>query len=208
MNQPKRQVKFECSEQFYNRLMDEKLQRNLTLQQLAIRALERYLAMSESAHRELDEVTREYGYDIQQALKEILAAVRRASAISVRARLPPDPQELERRGLGRSYWCSARAFSAGEAAADQGCAHDGCQTLRARHARAPLEAPSGEGEQKGILMGRKRTRKRANGEGSLYPRSDGRWAGEITLRFDEEGGRLDVLFMAALKRKQGPSWTT
>src|ERR1039457_1851783 len=41
-----RQVKFECSQEFYKRLMDEKLQRNLTLQQLAVRALERYRSES------------------------------------------------------------------------------------------------------------------------------------------------------------------
>ncbi len=52
--QPLRQLKFECSEEFYNRLMEEKLQRNLTLQQLAIRALERYFALPESYHRVID----------------------------------------------------------------------------------------------------------------------------------------------------------
>jgi hypothetical protein len=50
-----RQVKFECSEEFYERLMDEKLQRNLTIQQLAVRALERYLALPESVHRSIEE---------------------------------------------------------------------------------------------------------------------------------------------------------
>ena len=50
-----RQVKFECSQEFYKRLMDEKLQRNLTLQQLAVRALKRYLAVPESIHRSLEE---------------------------------------------------------------------------------------------------------------------------------------------------------
>jgi hypothetical protein len=50
-----RQVKFECSEGFYQRLNEEKFRRNLTLQQLAIRALERYLAFPESIHRRIDE---------------------------------------------------------------------------------------------------------------------------------------------------------
>jgi hypothetical protein len=50
-----RQVKFECSQDFYKRLMDEKLQRNLTVQQLAVRALERYFAVPESLHRRIEE---------------------------------------------------------------------------------------------------------------------------------------------------------
>lgn len=36
-------------------------------------------------------------------------------------------------------------------------------------------------------MGRKRLRKRANGEGSIYPRNDGRWAAEVTIGYDERG---------------------
>jgi integrase len=36
-------------------------------------------------------------------------------------------------------------------------------------------------------MGQKRGKKRANGEGSVFPRSDGRWAGSFTLGFDSEG---------------------
>lgn len=50
-----RQVKFECPEEFYQRLSKEKLRRNLTFQQLTIRALERYLALPESVHRAIDE---------------------------------------------------------------------------------------------------------------------------------------------------------
>jgi hypothetical protein len=50
-----RQVKFESSEDFYGRLMDERLQRNLTIQQLAIRSLERYFALPESVHRMIEE---------------------------------------------------------------------------------------------------------------------------------------------------------
>src|SRR5205085_4429937 len=36
-------------------------------------------------------------------------------------------------------------------------------------------------------MGRKRLRKRGNGEGSIYLRSDGRWAAELTIGYDERG---------------------
>ena len=36
-------------------------------------------------------------------------------------------------------------------------------------------------------MGRKRLRKRANGEGSIYFRSDCRWAAEVTVGYDERG---------------------
>jgi hypothetical protein len=53
----KRQVKFECTDDFYERLNREKLRRNLTLQQLAIRALDFYLAVPESTHRQLEERT-------------------------------------------------------------------------------------------------------------------------------------------------------
>jgi hypothetical protein len=51
----RRQVKFECSEEFYLRLNEEKLRRNLTLQQMAIRALEWYFTLPESSHRRIDE---------------------------------------------------------------------------------------------------------------------------------------------------------
>jgi integrase len=36
-------------------------------------------------------------------------------------------------------------------------------------------------------MGRRRMKKRANGEGSLYLRKDGRWAAEMTSGYDENG---------------------
>lgn len=39
-------------------------------------------------------------------------------------------------------------------------------------------------------MARKRMRKRANGEGSVYLRRDGRWAGEMTVGFNEEGRQI------------------
>lgn len=52
---PLRQVKFECSEEFYKRLTDEKLQRNLTIQHLVTRSLERYFALPESVHRGIEE---------------------------------------------------------------------------------------------------------------------------------------------------------
>lgn len=36
-------------------------------------------------------------------------------------------------------------------------------------------------------MSRRRLRKRANGEGSVYQRSDGRWVAEVTVGYDENG---------------------
>ena len=45
-----RQVKFECSEDFYQRLNEERFRRNLTLRQLAIRALEWYFTLTKSIH--------------------------------------------------------------------------------------------------------------------------------------------------------------
>lgn len=39
-------------------------------------------------------------------------------------------------------------------------------------------------------MGRNRLRKRANGQGSVYPRSDGPWVGEITVGFNGEGRQI------------------
>jgi hypothetical protein len=51
----KRQLKFECPEDFYQRLNKEKLRRNLTFQQMALRALALYLAFPESFHRGVDE---------------------------------------------------------------------------------------------------------------------------------------------------------
>jgi hypothetical protein len=40
-------------------------------------------------------------------------------------------------------------------------------------------------------MGRNRSRKRANGEGSVYYREcDGRWAAEVTVGYDERGRQI------------------
>ena len=39
-------------------------------------------------------------------------------------------------------------------------------------------------------MGRKRMHKRANGEGSVYLRADGRWAAELTTGYDEAGRQV------------------
>ena len=36
-------------------------------------------------------------------------------------------------------------------------------------------------------MGRRRRGKRANGEGSIYLRSGGRWVAEVTIGYDERG---------------------
>lgn len=100
MSEPKRQVKFECSEQFYKQLMDEKLQRKLTLQQLAIRALERYFAVPESVHREVDEISRDFGFRIDKALREGLAGLRRQLGDRPKkVQSSPDPEEVEREDL-------------------------------------------------------------------------------------------------------------
>jgi hypothetical protein len=77
---PLRQVKFECSGEFYKRLMDEKLQRNLTIQQLAIRALERYFAVPESVHRRIEEEAQAAGAPLRDVLRQRFArAVSRAA---------------------------------------------------------------------------------------------------------------------------------
>jgi hypothetical protein len=67
-----RQVKFECSLEFYKRLMDEKLQRNLTVQQLAVRALERYLAVPESIHRSIEEEAEITSTPLPNLLKHLM----------------------------------------------------------------------------------------------------------------------------------------
>ena len=70
---PLRQVKFECSGEFYKRLMDEKLQRNLTVQQLAIRALDRYFAIPESVHRRIEEEAQAAGAPLRDVLRQRFA---------------------------------------------------------------------------------------------------------------------------------------
>ena len=52
--------------------MDEKLQRNLTVQQLAIRALERYLAVPESVHRRLEEEAEATSTPMPELLRRIM----------------------------------------------------------------------------------------------------------------------------------------
>lgn len=47
----RRQVKFECTDEFYARLQDQKLRRALTVQQLITRSLNLYFAVPESLHR-------------------------------------------------------------------------------------------------------------------------------------------------------------
>jgi hypothetical protein len=66
-----RQVKFECSEAFYKQLMDEKLKRNLTIQQMAVRALERYWAIPESFHRSIEEQALEKSTPLSEVLWEM-----------------------------------------------------------------------------------------------------------------------------------------
>ena len=67
-----RQVKFECSAAFHQRLMDEKLQRNLTVQQLAIRALERYFAFPESVHRGIEEQAAAARTELTEYLRQMM----------------------------------------------------------------------------------------------------------------------------------------
>ncbi len=57
----KRRLTFECSQEFFQQVTDERAERHLTLQQLAIRALERYLAAPEWLHRGIDEVVSHSG---------------------------------------------------------------------------------------------------------------------------------------------------
>ncbi len=68
----KRQVKFECSEEFYQRMMDEKLQRNLTIQQLAIRALERYFAAPEYLHRAIEDQAHTTSFPVEDIFRTAL----------------------------------------------------------------------------------------------------------------------------------------
>jgi hypothetical protein len=66
----KRRLTFECSNDFYKRVMHEKDERYLSLQQLAIRALERYLAVPEYVHRGLDEDAVGDGHALGDALRD------------------------------------------------------------------------------------------------------------------------------------------
>jgi hypothetical protein len=50
----KRQIKFEASEEFYRKLQNEKQVRDLSIQEIATRAIERYCAVPEKLHKELD----------------------------------------------------------------------------------------------------------------------------------------------------------
>jgi len=67
-----RQLKFECSEQFYRQVMDEKLQRGLTVQQLATRALARYFGIPESVHRALDEEVERSKTQLESLIRPII----------------------------------------------------------------------------------------------------------------------------------------
>lgn len=85
----KRQVKFECSKEFYLRIMDEKLQRNLTIQQLAIRALELYFGTPEYFHRDIEAIAKSLDSSVGQisrdALQEGILALLRAMPSDARA---------------------------------------------------------------------------------------------------------------------------
>ena len=43
--------------------------------------------------------------------------------------------------------------------------------------------------------------RRANGEGSIFQRKDGRWVGNITIGYDEKDNKKRKLFMVAVKQK-------
>ena len=43
--------------------------------------------------------------------------------------------------------------------------------------------------------------KRANGEGTIYQRKDGRWAGAVTIGNDENGKQIKKMYMAEIKLK-------
>jgi hypothetical protein len=72
--QQKRPVKIEVSEEFYRKLQDEKLRRNLTFQQIILRALDRYLAIPESLHREIEEEGRYVGRSVEEVALELARA--------------------------------------------------------------------------------------------------------------------------------------
>jgi hypothetical protein len=98
--QPKRQVKFECSEQFYKRLLDERRQRSLTLQQIATRALEQYLAVPEYVHRGITEMTKAGLHRLPKAVLDALrpdalldALSPNAVTLDTLASLPPGARD-------------------------------------------------------------------------------------------------------------------
>lgn len=72
MSVPKRQFKFECSEEFYQRSMEEKLQRNLTLQQMAIRGLELVYDIPEYGYRAAEETAKTNEVKVGQIISEAL----------------------------------------------------------------------------------------------------------------------------------------
>jgi|HubBroStandDraft_4_1064222.scaffolds.fasta_scaffold109774_2 hypothetical protein len=97
-----RQVKFECSEEFYQRLNEERFRRNLTLQQLAIRALEWYFTLPESIHRRIDEAVSQAGEpDIMGLFKKVLRETGEVRIFekSYRAFIKRNPQSSEVRVL-------------------------------------------------------------------------------------------------------------
>jgi len=66
MAEPKRQLKIETSEQFYQLVQDEKTKRDLTLHALVMRALERYLAVPEDTHRGIEHHAERVGDSIRE----------------------------------------------------------------------------------------------------------------------------------------------
>jgi hypothetical protein len=55
MEESSKQVLFRCSEEFFKRIEHEKTSRNLTTQDMVIRALERYFAVPERVHAEIEQ---------------------------------------------------------------------------------------------------------------------------------------------------------
>jgi hypothetical protein len=104
----KRPVKIEVSQNFYEKLQDEKLRRNLTIQQMILRALERYLAVPESLHRQLEEECEREGRSVEreaQVSMEIrLRQYRKSRGADAAVALPPmsaEEREAHQRRIER-----------------------------------------------------------------------------------------------------------
>jgi hypothetical protein len=69
----RRQIKFEAPEEFYDKLQSEKLKRGLLIQDIAIRAIERYFAVTEETHKEIDAHAERLNLSIAQVFGPALA---------------------------------------------------------------------------------------------------------------------------------------
>jgi hypothetical protein len=104
--QRKRPVKIEVSEKFYDQLQDEKFRRNLTIQQIIVRALQRYLAVPESQHRQLEEELQLQGRPIDAEWRVMVRSQiernRKARGAGARIPLPASalkPSDADQRQL-------------------------------------------------------------------------------------------------------------